>query len=113
MSNPIQTVPTQSGGMHRGIAPGAADDQNDTQAWERRCEELIQERRRLRMDPAQSQAERDAYVKAVYHYLCKDYTSPPLTKEEILARLDGQLTFDELIAELKREAASRGSISRL
>ena len=105
MSNPILTIASPTGDLLGAIPPAARDNKNDAQSWQRRCEELIEERDRLKQDLAKTQAERDAYLKTVYHYMCKDYVPPSFTKEEVFAHLDDKPTFEEVIAELEREYA--------
>jgi hypothetical protein len=106
MSIPNQTIPGlpaefQSGfGNHSKTDIGAKSPD-----WERLCGELLQEREQLRQELAETRAERETYLKAVYYYLRKEASAPTFTKEEVFAHLDDKPTFAELIAELEREYA--------
>lgn len=99
MSNPIITVASLSGDLLAASPSGAPPD------WQRRCEELIEERDGLKLELTKTQAERDAYRKTVYHFMCKDYVPPSFTKDEAFAHLNDKPTFEELIVELDREYA--------
>ena len=77
----------------------------ECQKWEKQCAELLAERERMCAELAKVKSERDSYLKTVYHFMCKDYTPPDLTKEQIFALVRDEPTFEETIAELKRESA--------
>ena len=73
--------------------------------WEQACAEAIAERDRLRAELAKTQAEREAYLKTVYHFMCKDFVCPHTT-EELLACVDREPPLGDLLAELQREPRS-------
>ena len=102
MQNSIETSPLSTTEMQP--AP-TVDFQAECKKWETRCADAIAERDRLRAELTKTQQERDAYLKTVYHLMCKDYVPPEFTKEEVLAHLDDKPTFHDLIVELQREYA--------
>ncbi|MBI2807580.1 MAG: hypothetical protein HYX68_21575 [Planctomycetes bacterium] len=81
----------------------AADLDAQCRQWQSRCAELTSERDRLRADLAKSQAEREAYLHAVYACLRKDYSAPTFTRDEVFAAIEHEPSLRDLIAELKRE----------
>jgi hypothetical protein len=64
--------------------------------------ELIAERDRLRAELAQTQTERDSYLKTVYYYLRKEAPIPTFTKEEVFAHIDDKPTFEDVVAEITK-----------
>src|SRR5438105_2677488 len=102
MSNPTETATPSISEFqaHFGTPPGAQDAAGECKKWAQLCAEVIADRDRLRAELAKTQAERDAYLKSVYHLMCKDYVCP-YTKEELFAMAvyEGP-TLRELIAEL-------------
>jgi hypothetical protein len=93
MSNPVESN-------------GAPDPAAECKKWEQQCAELLEERERLRVMLAKVQSERDAYLQAVYHFMCKDYQPPSFTKEEMLAFVNLAPPLEDFIAELEREMRS-------
>ena len=74
--------------------PGLSRTGSDLPTECKRCDALPQEL-------ARTQAERDAYLKAIYKLLRDGYPAPNFNKEEILAHLDDQPSIHDLIAELE------------
>src|SRR5438876_9669967 len=74
---------------------------NSAVDWERRCQELTAERDRLQKEMAEVKDDRDAYLKAVNLLLPEKECS--YTKEEILAQVCHNPSFDDLITELEIE----------
>ena len=70
--------------------------------WEKEQAELIEEQERLCGELAKTRAERDAYLKSLYHAMCKDYVCP-YTKEELLANAIFEPTMEDLLANLDRD----------
>ena len=87
-----------------------AIEKNDTsdlaaecKKWEQRCAQMIEERERLRAELAKMKAECELYRKSLFRQMCKEYTPPNFTKEEMLAFVDQAPPLQEFIAELERE----------
>ena len=80
---------------------GTSDLAAECKKWEQRCAQMIEERERLRAELAKTQAECDLYRKSLFHQLCKDYSPPNVTREEVLARLDAEPSIQEIIAEFE------------
>jgi hypothetical protein len=94
MSSPIQSIPTPVGEFqaHFGAPPGTQDAKADCEKWERLCGELLAERERLRAELEKERLDR----------FCKDF-KPTLTMEEVYAQVDRETSFEQLIAEFKKE----------
>ncbi len=101
MSIPIDSTISISEFQERfGGPPGSLDATTECKKWEKLCGEAIAERDRLREELGKVQSERDAYLKTVYYFMCKDY-QPTFTKEELFANVGRQPSFGELIAEIE------------
>lgn len=98
-------TPTHEFQTHFGTPPGLPDPVAECKKWEKLCGELLAERQKLREDLANTQVERDRYIKSVSHLMSKDYVCP-YTDEELLSCVDRQPPLRDLIAELERDVGT-------
>src|SRR5438552_3928968 len=95
MSSPPQTWQSEFQARF-GTIPPAAQGERLVQL----CKELIAEREQLRDALARTQAERDQYLKSLYHYLRKEHEKLDFDEARLFAEAVSEPPLDQLIAEL-------------
>ena len=91
-----------------GSPPGSGEPATERQQWEQLCQELLEDRDRLRAEMAKTQGERQQYHKSLLTLLAKEMKPEDydFTYEEILAQSDKGQSLQDFIAELEQTHGS-------
>jgi hypothetical protein len=107
MSSPVDAAQAWVHEYQRrlGPAPGTEELKAELERCVQMCQELLAERERLRVEMARIAAERDQYLKSLYHYIAKEEEAAPFDEEKMLAEARHQPPLRQLIGELKQRGS--------